>query len=574
MITVTTPWEGKKFCIDRVLKNMKDLKFPDSSVRWFFLDNSGDKIVNGKLNQFLSDLPSHHDKKITVVPPGTYENAAALYNDIVPEVRGDWLALEDDVIEIPTDVVYRFYREIHKTYDLAIIGANVQARRGIKESLCWKIEYNYEEECYEILPVSPQRSGCVYVDAIHTGCTLIRPSAYLGYKFEHTLQNNRRFIGHDLNLGLAVKRKGLKVGVLWDIRPAHVTPRGSVFSLLTTHNGGVAPHVNVSLPLVSVITPTNDRPRLLQKVIEDLKNQTYTQFECLICSDGQSAVSAQVVEEANDTRFRYFELGFKHGFSGAPQRNAMLQKVGGELIVFVDDDVELDVDYLQTMVALWRTGHLLGFAQIRHANPGEEVKIIPPNKEACLQFGNVDTLCFFVDSSVGKCFFWDLFENGHDHRYVMQVANYLRNDFVFTERVVGASRRSYGRQEVTHLPESAHELVQQLSRVLDKPTSEAEDLIATDATASLTYIINVLKSTPWPKGEPAISQNINASLFYAANVLGGRFERAEILLAEEDWSAEAYAKIVGKTWTEMGRPEVDQRISKVYSAASEVKLHG
>lgn len=561
MITVTCPFEGKKFCIDRILKGMKELRFPDPSVQWFFLDNSGDRSFNSKLQQFLDDLPGQYHKKLITVPPGTYDTSAKLYNDIVPEVKGDWLALEDDVIEVPHDIVHRFYREIHKTYDLAIIGANVQARRGIKESLCWKIEYNHEEEYYDTLPVSPQRSGCGYVDAIHTGCTLIRPSAYLGHTFEHILQGNKRLIGHDLHIGLEVKKRGLKVGVLWDVRPAHVTQRGSVFSLLTTSNGGTVPHVSVSLPLVSIITPTNDRPRLLQRVIDDLKKQTYTQFECLICSDGPSAASAQVVEEANDTRFRYFELGFKHGFSGAPQRNAMLQKAGGELIVFVDDDVELEVDYLQTMVGLWKTGYLLGFAQIKHVDPTYGTRIIPQNKEECLKISHVDTLCFYVDSSIGKCFFWDLLD-GHDYRYLMQIATYLRNDYIFTERVIGSSRRSYGKQETAHIPESACELAQQLSRVLDKPTSEAEDFIATDATASLIYIVNVLKSVPWPKGETVISENANASLFYTANILRGRFERAESLLAEEVWSAEAYAKLVGKSWTEMGQPEVDQRISE------------
>src|SRR5215467_3305103 len=164
MLTVTCPFEGKKFCIDRVLKNMKEIKICDLSVQWFFLDNSGDKVVNSKLSQFLSDLPSHYSKKLITIPPGVYENAAELYNDIIPEVKGDWLALEDDVIEIPPDILYRFYREIYKIYDLAIIGANIQARRGIKESLCWKIKYNDEEEYYETLPVSPQRSGCGYVD--------------------------------------------------------------------------------------------------------------------------------------------------------------------------------------------------------------------------------------------------------------------------------------------------------------------------------------------------------------------------------------------------------------------------
>jgi hypothetical protein len=242
----------------------------------------------------------------------------------------------------------------------------------------------------------------------------------------------------------------------------------------------------------------------------------------------------------------------------------MMQKVGGELIVFVDDDVELEKDYLQTMVALWRTGYLLGFAQIRHVNDKGEERIIPQNKEECLQLGNVDTLCFFVDSSIGKCFFWDLLDE-HDYRYILQVVTYLRHSYIFTARVVGKSRRSYGKAEESHLPVSAQELVQQLSRVLDKPNEEAEEMIAQDATASLTYIMNVLDSKPWPKGELVISQHPHASLFYVANVLKGRFEMAEDLLSENLWSARSYAGLVGQSWTEMGRPDVDERLLELVS---------
>jgi hypothetical protein len=557
LITISVPWEGKRFCADRVLKNLKELRFPDSNVQWFFLDNSGDKIFHGKLYHFLSNLPDNHTKKIVTAAPGKYKYSADLYNDILPEVKGNWLAVEDDVTEIPHDIIYRFYREVHSTYDLAIIGANIQARRGIHESLCWNITHT--GDFYDIVAASPHPAGLGYVDAIHTGCTLIRPSAYLGYRFQDIQQGNRRPVGHDIHLGLEAKRRGLKVGVLWDVRPAHVTQRGSVFSLMATPGGGLSNHVKVALPLVSIITPTNDRPRPLQRLIQDLKNQTYTQFECLICSDGPSSASAGVVEEANDVRFRYFELGYKHGFSGAPQRNAMLQKVGGELIVFVDDDVELDPEYLQTMVSLWRTGYLLGFAQIRHIDHDGEERVIPQNKEACLQLGNVDTLCFFVDSSIGKCFFWDLLDE-HDYRYILQVATYLRHSYIFTERVVGTSRRSYGQQGESRIPVSAQELVQQLSRVLDKPSQEAEEIIAQDATASLTYIMNVLDSQPWPKGEDAISQNAHASLFYVANVLKGRFEKAEELLAQELWSAQSYSSLLGISWSELGRPDVDEKL--------------
>lgn len=90
-------------------------------------------------------------------------------------------------------------------------------------------------------------------------------------------------------------------------------------------------------------------------------------------------------------------------------------------------------------------------------------------------------------------------------------------------------------------------------------------MIAQDATASLMYVMNVMDSKPWPKGEPVISRNVHASLFYVANVLKGRFKLAEDLLASEPWSAQSYAHMVGQTWTEMGRPEVDEQLLQLAS---------
>lgn len=542
---------------------MKRLQIPDWPVKWVFFDNSGDPSFTARLRQFLYEM---QDKRsdgsvlthLQVNKKGKYEydRIYQLYNDMKQHVMGNWMSFEDDVCEFPVDTISQMYRYAYSTYDLAIIAATMESRRGWPGTMAWRIE-DFGEQGLGLRPAESKNEGMSIVDAVHTGCTLMRPAAYSNYSFRQSGLGNK-ILGHDIHMCVDAKKRGLKTGVIWNLRAGHMSTEGTYYPV-GVQNNYLNSEVRISKPLVSVITPTSSRPTLLQRLMNQLKEQTYKHYEHLICNDGFSRFTASMVERNGDERTRYYELGFQHGFSGAPQRNLMIQRAGGELVVFVDDDAEIFPEYLQTMVNLWRDGYVIGFVQIELKDYTDKIRIIPETKDMAKVIGHVDTLCGFVDTAVAKGFFWDLFDE-HDARYFQQIISFTRGSYTFTPTILGRNVRSFQRGEDS-IPKSPIELIRELSRSYNKPTKEVEALVLTDPHATLQYIMNAREGNPWQEAEEVLASNPNTALFYLTNVLHGkRFEAAEAILGEQLSTAIAYSRITGLRWANLGRQDIEDRI--------------
>lgn len=557
MITITLPLSGKEFCLDRVMDSLSRLIFPEPEINYIFLDNSGHYPFQAKIRNFTARIPSDHKVIIHTKPPGYFKTVADIYNFFSPQIKGNWFCLEDDILEYPPDILLRMYRILLSHYDLGILSTHVETRRGWPHPLAWKVEEIDGE--LGLRPQAPSSNEFSLVDATHTGCTLIRPTAYLNYQFKQTGPWNK-IIGHDIHLCLDSKRRGIFTGVLWHSRPGHWTENGGLFPKMP-HTSNLNPFAaRAKNPLVTIITPTFSRPFTLKALLARLKAQTYPHFENLICSDGPDRFTARTVEEASDPRFRYYELGYPHGFSGAPQRNAMLPRSGGDLVCFIDDDANPYPDYLRTMVNLWLEGYLVGFAQIEHRNQNQSYEIIPPDKASCTKWSNLDTLCGFVDSSLAKGFFWDLFE-GHDYRYYQQIISFTRGAYGFAPRVVGSSSRNYGASPSKE--DTIPGLIRDITKHLTYPDSTIEPAILKDPTATLQYIMNAREGKPWPQAEKIISTNPQTALFYIKNISKGeRLPDSESLFKSTPDLAVTYAKAVKMSWHDLGNFPLHNQLKK------------
>jgi len=117
----------------------------------------------------------------------------------------------------------------------------------------------------------------------------------------------------------------------------------------------------VTRPLVSVLTPTWKRPRLLLGAIENVRSQTYRPLEHVIVSDGPDpatsrvAVAALDCADTADVLVRYVPLGrnwsaYLHdSFCAAPITVAMLL-AGGEYQVWLADDERMAPDHIESLV--------------------------------------------------------------------------------------------------------------------------------------------------------------------------------------------------------------------------------
>lgn len=97
---------------------------------------------------------------------------------------------------------------------------------------------------------------------------------------------------------------------------------------------------------VSIIMPVYNKERYIEKSINSIINQSFTEWELIIINDGSTDSTLEVCHQFTDVRVRIFSVE-NGGVSKA--RNIGLSKAYGEYITFVDGDDYLDLDYLKNL---------------------------------------------------------------------------------------------------------------------------------------------------------------------------------------------------------------------------------
>ena len=95
-----------------------------------------------------------------------------------------------------------------------------------------------------------------------------------------------------------------------------------------------------SLPTISVIVTTYDWPEALERVLDALNEQIYTDFEVLIADDGSGPITQQLVKQYQ----KNYRVPLHHiwhqdlGFRASAIRNRGIAASKGEYIIFLDGD--------------------------------------------------------------------------------------------------------------------------------------------------------------------------------------------------------------------------------------------
>ena len=103
------------------------------------------------------------------------------------------------------------------------------------------------------------------------------------------------------------------------------------------------------MPKISVIVPVYNVENYIEKCIESILSQTYTDFELLLINDGSSDKSGSICDAYvnKDERIRVFHKK-NEGVSIA--RNLGIKRSLGEWICFVDSDDWVENLYLEKFV--------------------------------------------------------------------------------------------------------------------------------------------------------------------------------------------------------------------------------
>jgi glycosyltransferase involved in cell wall biosynthesis len=101
--------------------------------------------------------------------------------------------------------------------------------------------------------------------------------------------------------------------------------------------------------LVSIIIPVYNLEKFLEKCIDSIMNQTYSNIEIIIVDDGSTDSTAAIIEKYKQQDSRIVSL------QGGHQGTAAARKLGihnaqGDYLTFVDGDDWIDEDSIETMV--------------------------------------------------------------------------------------------------------------------------------------------------------------------------------------------------------------------------------
>lgn len=106
----------------------------------------------------------------------------------------------------------------------------------------------------------------------------------------------------------------------------------------------------LALPLVSFIIPVRNLEKLLDRCIQSILNQSYSNYEIIAVENGSTDSSWEILLDLSktDDRIRPFQLTDCVGVSAA--RNFALEKIRGEYVCFVDGDDYIYPDFINLMI--------------------------------------------------------------------------------------------------------------------------------------------------------------------------------------------------------------------------------
>lgn len=102
-------------------------------------------------------------------------------------------------------------------------------------------------------------------------------------------------------------------------------------------------------PRVSVVIPTYNRKDFLRETLNSLAQQTYPSdhFEVIVVDDGSTDGTKEIGAEMFPFTLRYF---WQTNQGDAAARNVGAQQSGADILVFLDDDILIESDYLTYLV--------------------------------------------------------------------------------------------------------------------------------------------------------------------------------------------------------------------------------
>jgi glycosyltransferase involved in cell wall biosynthesis len=118
------------------------------------------------------------------------------------------------------------------------------------------------------------------------------------------------------------------------------------------------------MPKVSVCIPTYNRANFLTYSVNSVLQQTYRDFELIICDDGSRDRTSEVVNQWHDSRIRYI----RHPQNIGRSRNMRsgFEAATGDYFLKFDDDDAINPEFLEKTVAILEAESSVDFVCTNH----------------------------------------------------------------------------------------------------------------------------------------------------------------------------------------------------------------
>lgn len=99
-------------------------------------------------------------------------------------------------------------------------------------------------------------------------------------------------------------------------------------------------------PIVSIIMPTYNSAKYLERCLNSIQKQTFTDFEIIIVDRGSTDRTQEIIKSINDKRFKFFFAGSER----TSQFNYGVKQANGEYIYYCGSDFVLDETLIEKTV--------------------------------------------------------------------------------------------------------------------------------------------------------------------------------------------------------------------------------
>jgi glycosyltransferase involved in cell wall biosynthesis len=204
------------------------------------------------------------------------------------------------------------------------------------------------------------------------------------------------------------------------------------------------------MPLVSICIPTYNRANFLAHAVNSVLNQTYTDFELIICDDGSKDNTSEVVSQWDDPRIRYIKHPVNIGRSKNMRSGFEASK--GVYFIKFDDDDSLCLEFLEKTVAVLESEKNLDFVCTNHwiiNNQGEREETA--TKENSDKWGKSRLQAGIIPDLMTETFKHQSLQVGSTlfRRSCLEEVNYMRpeadgcEDFDLLVRLAIAGKQGY-----------------------------------------------------------------------------------------------------------------------------------